>query len=264
MLFLILADNLFILPNEILFAEVEDCLGRGESITIPFSGTSMGWLLHTNKDKITLSPIVCPLQVNDVVLFRYKDRHILHRIIQMDSEHIVTQGDACVSKEFICSRDVVGILSHVRRKNGRIVLCNSFEWRFLSIFSLVQKKIHNSVVPKFNVTVRRRLSVVYFICLLLLMWLPLGNVSLDNFVFGIRLDHIMHASVYLPCTVFLMDSPKLKSWRIWLVAILISLLTESVQYLLPYRGFDINDLMANFLGVTLGWLVVWPHRRIRR
>jgi glycopeptide antibiotics resistance protein len=36
----------------------------------------------------------------------------------------------------------------------------------------------------------------------------------------------------------------------------IGLLTEGVQWLLPYRGYDVNDLIANALGVTLGWVVI--------
>ena len=34
------------------------------------------------------------------------------------------------------------------------------------------------------------------------------------------------------------------------------MITEFGQRLLPYRSFDINDLVANALGASLGWLIV--------
>ncbi len=92
--------------------------------------------------------------------------------------------------------------------------------------------------------------------LLLLMWMPVkSGLPLANFVFGLRLDHWLHASVYLPCaccTRVLLDVPRT---RAWLYSLLLGLLTESVQYLLPYRGFDINDMLANVIGISVGALL---------
>ena len=100
----------------------------------------------------------------------------------------------------------------------------------------------------------KRLSCAYFAALALLMWLPLnGAVVLDNFVFGLRADHLLHASVYLPCVFFLQ---RLSGWpgkRSYAVALGIGIFTESVQYILPYRGFDVNDMLANAVGITLGF-----------
>ncbi len=96
------------------------------------------------------------------------------------------------------------------------------------------------------------MAVLYFVALLLLMWLPLNGVALDNYVFGLRADHLLHASVYLPCIFFLGQLAPLPVWALWLLSLCIGLLTEGVQYLLPYRGFDVNDLLANAIGVSLG------------
>jgi glycopeptide antibiotics resistance protein len=41
----------------------------------------------------------------------------------------------------------------------------------------------------------------------------------------------------------------------WLVVgVLFALSTEAIQYLLPYRAFNINDLLANGFGVILGFV----------
>lgn len=98
----------------------------------------------------------------------------------------------------------------------------------------------------------RKVAVLYFVALLLLMWLPLNGVALDNYVFGLRADHLLHASVYLPCIFFLGRLAPLPAWALWLLSLCIGGVTEGVQYLLPYRGFDVNDLLANAIGVSLG------------
>ena len=111
-------------------------------------------------------------------------------------------------------------------------------------------------------TVYRILSIFYLVILFSLMWLPLNGlgVRMDNFVLGIRIDHLIHASVYLPCILMLMPLCRFRWCRAWLVGLAIALTTESVQWLLPYRGFDINDLIANIIGVSLGLLIIrQPH-----
>ena len=98
------------------------------------------------------------------------------------------------------------------------------------------------------------------------MWAPLNGVGipLDNYILGLRADHLIHASVFIPCTLFLMDLFGRKGWPTWLVAVGIGLLTESIQWLLPYRGFDINDMVANVIGISLGWLAILVVRRAGR
>ena len=94
------------------------------------------------------------------------------------------------------------------------------------------------------------------------MWAPLNGIGipLDNYIFGLRADHLLHASVFIPCTLFIMDVIG-KRWLVWFAAVGIGLLTEGVQWLLPYRGYDVNDLIANALGVTLGWVVILAIKR---
>lgn len=107
-------------------------------------------------------------------------------------------------------------------------------------------------------TTYRIVSIIYLVLLFALMWLPLNGVGIpmDNFVLGIRIDHLIHASVYLPCVLMLMPLCRFHQRRTWMIGLLIALTTETVQWLLPYRGFDINDLIANLLGATLGLLLV--------
>ena len=38
----------------------------------------------------------------------------------------------------------------------------------------------------------------------------------------------------------------------------VAVLLESIQYFLPYRSFNINDMLANMLGVGLGLTLLIP------
>ena len=43
----------------------------------------------------------------------------------------------------------------------------------------------------------------------------------------------------------------------WILGgLLFAVFTEVVQYPLPYRAFNINDLMANGIGVGMGYLII--------
>ena len=100
------------------------------------------------------------------------------------------------------------------------------------------------------------------------MWAPVGGLGLelDSYVLHIRLDHLLHASVYVPFVFFLMDFGFGRSRRLvlqWLLGLLFAAVTETGQLLLFYRGFDPSDLVANFIGVTVGWLLVllWKYKK---
>ncbi|MBP9990172.1 MAG: VanZ family protein [Bacteroidales bacterium] len=257
------------LPNSIVFEEVTERLQRGEIVTILLRGISMQPLLHNGKDKVTLAPIGDHiLQKGDVVLFRLnipQPIYLLHRIIEIDGDRYTMQGDNCVSKE-IASRDaIVGILKEIRRPNGKVQPCSGLGWELLSAYALCRKHVHNLARKCLNEKARRWEAPLYFIMLAILMWAPLNGlgIPMDNFIFGIRIDHLYHASIYLFCAFFWQDWLNRNMKLVLLLAILTGIVTEFVQYLLPYRGFDINDLIANILGATIGWFALWMHLKKR-
>jgi glycopeptide antibiotics resistance protein len=111
-----------------------------------------------------------------------------------------------------------------------------------------------------------RKSIVYIYILILFLGsvVPIGNRSsdilMDNYTLDIRWDYLLHAILYLPLPLILMYGLRhFKSRvmiRIILISILIPVLFEFIQMGVPYRNFNINDLMANSIGVILGWIVL--------
>ncbi len=92
----------------------------------------------------------------------------------------------------------------------------------------------------------------YLVSIVLLMALPLNSSKQlnDIMVLSFRGDYLLHAILFLPWMYFY---PVYKIGVInWLFAgIVFAAGSEALQYVLPYRAFNINDLLANGMGVLL-------------
>ncbi len=121
------------LPNDIFFAQVESEISQGRSVWFKVKGNSMYPFLSGDKDSILLSPVNEPIVKNDVVLFSYKGRHVLHRVIKNEGEKYIIQGDGVyASKEFCHSKDIIGKVTQIQRPSGKIIPVTSFKWRMFS------------------------------------------------------------------------------------------------------------------------------------
>lgn len=232
------------ISNELYFSLVEESLSQGKTVRLELKGTSMQPTLVSG-DVLTLAPPKSDPVVGDVVLFHCQGRTLLHRVVAVADGRYTMRGDNCATCEQASRQDIVGLLVKVEKKHV----------------------LKHLAVRWIGVKGRRQLRPWYFGCLAILMWAPLNGVDipLDNYLLGLRMDHLLHASVFIPCTLFWMDlfRGRHRGWWTWLAAVGTGLFTEGVQYLLPYRGYDVNDLVANFLGVTLGWLAILLARRLR-
>ncbi|MCL2596128.1 MAG: S24/S26 family peptidase [Paludibacter sp.] len=118
-----------IISNNLFFSEIEKILSAGENVSIAIKGRSMMPLLNSKRDVVVLTPVGRQmLAVGQIVIFRYKGRHLLHRIIKINAENITIQGDGVRSTETATSDDIVGIVRKIIRQNGRkITLPNRWE-----------------------------------------------------------------------------------------------------------------------------------------
>ena len=122
------------IPNDVFFNWVEDEMSNGRSVRFRLKGDSMFPLLRNNKDEVLLCPCNGEyLQPMDVVLFRYKGKHVLHRIVHREGNHLLLQGDGSyIAKEECYTDDVVGKVHTVIRPSGKAISTNSWLWRFPS------------------------------------------------------------------------------------------------------------------------------------
>ncbi|MFI3263721.1 MAG: VanZ family protein [Rikenellaceae bacterium] len=114
-------------------------------------------------------------------------------------------------------------------------------------------------------SLKRKIGIVYLLALslLLLIAIPLEGGSEgvnDTYVIGLRGDYLIHAVIYLPW--MLLCSEKFTS--LWfVVGIMTAAVLEFLQMLLPYRSFNINDLIAGVLGVSLSLPLALMLRKVR-
>ncbi len=106
----------------------------------------------------------------------------------------------------------------------------------------------------------------YTVILILIAVLPInssGSAINHTFIVSVRLDYLLHFAIFVPWVFLLVKITRLNSGNFalkmlgWLViGVLFALVLEAVQYVLPYRAFNINDLLANGLGVVLGFVLM--------
>ena len=110
------------LANEIFFAQVETEISAGRCVRFKVKGHSMYPLLRDGKDEVTLSPLTCDPSVYDIVLFRYRGKHILHRIISIEGDTYTIQGDGIyLSCEYCTREEIIGVVTHIH-KNGKVTI----------------------------------------------------------------------------------------------------------------------------------------------
>lgn len=127
------------IANDIFFQHVEQELSKGNPVLIPLKGTSMFPFIRNGKDKVLLSAVspVTPLHKLDVVLFRYKGNHVLHRIISINGDTYTIQGDGIYASHETCTRlDIIAKAVEIHRLRSvadlRIISTRSFCWKLLS------------------------------------------------------------------------------------------------------------------------------------
>jgi hypothetical protein len=106
------------IPNIDALMIIEESIKAGTTVQLTVRGNSMRPLLMDGVDMVRLRPFIpAELKPGVIILFRYKERFVLHRIIhislpdsQQNSEAIITtKGDAMTKTETITFADVIAV-----------------------------------------------------------------------------------------------------------------------------------------------------------
>ena len=110
------------IPNAVFFTWVEDELSNGNSVTITVKGVSMLPMLRSNRDCVRI--VKCSsddIKPGDIVLFRNRGVHILHRFIKRDGDAYLMRGDNVFSHCETCSADdILGKVVLIKRGSKEI------------------------------------------------------------------------------------------------------------------------------------------------
>ena len=103
------------------------------------------------------------------------------------------------------------------------------------------------------------LFIFYLIGVAIVSILPIGGMSTamnEVDVLSIRLDYLVHALVFIPLVpLWRMVGPPAPWWLMIAAGLLLAAATEAVQLYLPYRAYNINDMLGNMAGVTIGTII---------
>lgn len=78
-------------------------------------GISMKPMLKEGRDTVVITPVSRRPRKYDVILFRRADGCVLHRVVKVLPDALVTCGDNSASCETVADGDVIGILSEFYR-----------------------------------------------------------------------------------------------------------------------------------------------------
>lgn len=106
------------IPNIDALKIIEESIKAGTTVQLTVRGNSMSPLLMDGVDVVRLRPFIpAELKPGVIIIFRYKERFVLHRIIhislpesQQNSEAIITtKGDAMTKTETITFADIIAV-----------------------------------------------------------------------------------------------------------------------------------------------------------
>lgn len=102
---------------------------------------------------------------------------------------------------------------------------------------------------------------MYILTVITLLVIPTGGaINLDKYFLGIRTDHYIHATMFLPFMSFTWIRNLHRNTfpgflKYYLIGILFAAFCESLHYFIKYRSFDVHDFYANATGLSIGTLV---------
>lgn len=135
------------IANDILIPELARLLAEGKEVRFTPSGVSMRPFIEGDRDSVILSPIVSRPRVGDILLVRIENKsqlpnlksqipnptYVLHRLIRIEGETFVLQGDGNLMGEETCTREgLIGRVTAIESPAGRRKpLTRGRLWHFL-------------------------------------------------------------------------------------------------------------------------------------
>jgi len=130
--------NVKTIPNDIVFASVEELIAEGETVELRVKGFSMTPFLRSDRDVVKLAPLPAGgLRRGMVVLFRHNGKFVLHRLCRIESDELVFAGDGNYrTEEHARLSDAMAYVAEVEKHGGRRFAYDSAEWRLRTSYSL--------------------------------------------------------------------------------------------------------------------------------
>lgn len=112
------------IENDILIPELARLLSEEKEVRFTPSGVSMRPFIEGDKDSVVLAPLGRLPKVGDILLARvtgYAGRrtYVLHRLIRIEGENYILQGDGNLAGEEQCKvEDIIGRVIRIESPKG--------------------------------------------------------------------------------------------------------------------------------------------------
>ena len=113
------------IANDILIPELARLLATGKEVRFTPSGVSMRPYIEGDRDSVILTPLNRTPRVGDILLAEVETlcgnkTYVLHRLIRIEDETLVLQGDGNLAGEERCNAaDVIGRVTRIESPKGR-------------------------------------------------------------------------------------------------------------------------------------------------
>jgi glycopeptide antibiotics resistance protein len=79
----------------------------------------------------------------------------------------------------------------------------------------------------------------------------------NNYLLNIRWDYLLHALIYIPLYPLMLLNKRNRTKSkinpiLFTLSIIIAISLEAIQYIIPWRAFNVNDMVGNVVGVGVG------------
>ena len=141
------------IANDILIPELARLLAEGKEVRFTPSGVSMRPYIEGDKDSVILAQLNRKPRVGDILLAEVETlcgnkTYVLHRLVRIEGETLVLQGDGNLAGEERCNAaDVIGIVKRIENPKGhRKLLTRGRLWYALRPLRKYLLKIYRKIV----------------------------------------------------------------------------------------------------------------------
>jgi len=144
-------------PNDILIPELARLISEEKEVRFTPSGVSMRPFIEGDQDSVVLAPMNRPPRIGDILLAQVQtlcDRqtYVLHRLVRIEGEIYILQGDGNLSGEERCAiGDIIGRVVAIETPQGRRkCLTRGRLWYWMKPMRKWLLKIYRHSVLKWN------------------------------------------------------------------------------------------------------------------
>lgn len=97
--------------------------------------------------------------------------------------------------------------------------------------------------------------VLYLITVITLTLVPFNSKALfyQKRIIFLRIDYLIHICMFIPWAALnKVFSNAFNIFHTVFYGVIMAIIMELIHYMLPYRSFNIYDLIANLIGILLG------------